>query len=58
MAIRKTAYETTACVGFVISKISNAVEDAMVAGNLGTTKNNSNVKEVNRTASVTPIPTF
>lgn len=58
MAIRKTAYETTACAGFVISKISNAVEDAMVGGNLGTTKNNSNVREVNRTASVTPIPTF
>ena len=58
MPIRNTAYETTACNGFVVSKIAHAIEDALVAGNYHSTKNNAAVKEINHTATTTPVPAF
>ena len=58
MTIRNTAYETTACNGFVVGKIAHAIEDALVSGNFAPSKNNIAVKEINRTATTTPVPAF
>ena len=58
MTIRNTAYETTACNGFVVSKITHAIEDALVSGNCGYVKNSHGVREINHTSTTTPIPAF
>ncbi len=58
MPIRNTAYETTACNGFVVSKVAHAIEDAIVAGHYAANKNNHAIKVINRTATTTPIPAF
>lgn len=58
MTIRNTAYETTACNGFVLGKITHAIEDALVSSNYNTNKNNAAVKEINRTSTTTPVPAF
>ncbi len=58
MTIRNSAYETTACQGFVVNKVQHAVEDALSQNNISSSKNNWEVKEVNHTYSTTPVPAF
>jgi hypothetical protein len=58
MPIRQTAYETTACNGFVIHKIQHAVEDALVTANVSRSEGNSKLLEVQRSPSASPIPSF
>lgn len=57
MPIRNTAYETTACNGFVINKTIRAIEETLVNGNFSNGKN-STIKEINRTPSISPVPAF
>ena len=57
MPIRNTAYETTACNGFVINKIVHAIEETLLNGNFSNSKSFT-IKEINRTPSVSPVPAF
>ena len=57
MPIRNTAYDTTACNGFVINKIVHAIEETLLNGNFSNSKSFT-IKEINRTPSVSPVPSF
>ena len=57
MSIRNSAYETTACNGFVINKIVHAIEETLLNGNFSNSKSFT-IKEINRTPSVSPVPSF
>lgn len=59
MTIRKTAYEATACLGFLINKTKEALEEAMINGWLGWLEDNHSVRTVEQsTGGTNTIPSF
>lgn len=58
MTIRNTAYETTACHGYVTTKLVHALEDAYVSGYFSASSKNHEVKIIDYTSNTTPVPAF
>ncbi|EKD22648.1 MAG: hypothetical protein ACD_84C00022G0002 [uncultured bacterium] len=58
MTISKTAFETTACVGFPVNKITSAVEAAFHEGNVALIENTHVYSIAGGTALVNNVPAF
>lgn len=58
MTIRKTAYETTACQGFLIHKTKDALEEAIINGWLNWLDDSNMVRTVDQYNPTSSIPNF